>query len=132
MKPSYVLTTFLIILIALPVFAEHVPAQLADPDGKPGDTTQPVKVYILAGQSNMVGMGNLSGAKNPYNGVYFSSDPAIPGEFQIYRVGNYNSSPLNVYLPNGTPTDKPIFEGHPRSTTARCLPTALRQRRDFI
>ncbi|MDC0574500.1 sialate O-acetylesterase [Pirellulaceae bacterium] len=112
MKPSYVLTTFLIILIALPVFAEHVPAQLADPDGKPGDTTQPVKVYILAGQSNMVGMGNLSGAKNPYNGVYFSSDPAIPGEFQIYRVGNYNSSPLNVYLPNGTPTDKPIFEGH--------------------
>jgi hypothetical protein len=48
-------------------------------------------------------MGDLSGAKNIYNGVYFSSDPAIPGEFQIYRVGNYKASSLIVYLPNVHP-----------------------------
>jgi len=112
MKPTHLLLTCLLLLLALPLSAENVPAQLPDPDGKPGDTTRPVQVYILAGQSNMVGMGNLSGAKNLYNGVYFSSDPAVPGEFQIYRVGNYNSLSLNVYLPNGTPTDKPISEGH--------------------
>ncbi len=92
--------------------AADVPAQLPDPDGKPGDATKPVKVYILAGQSNMVGMGNLSGAKNVYTGVYLSSDPAVPdGPFQIYKVGNYKVSPLRVYLPDGTPTEKPVAEG---------------------
>jgi hypothetical protein len=29
--------------------ARSIPAQLPDPDGKPGDATKPVKVYILAG-----------------------------------------------------------------------------------
>jgi|GEM_PF-2120261 len=68
----------------LPVAAGNVPAELPDPDGKPGDATKPVKVYILAGQSNMVGMGNLSGAQNVYDGFYLSSDPAVPeGPFQI-------------------------------------------------
>ncbi len=32
---------------------------LARPDGKPPDTTKPVKVFILMGQSNMVGMGDI-------------------------------------------------------------------------
>jgi hypothetical protein len=92
--------------------AGDVPAQLPDPDGKPGDATKPVKVYILAGQSNMVGMGNISGAKNVYTGVYLSSDPAVPdGPFQIYKVGNYKASPLRIYKPDGTPTDKPLAEG---------------------
>jgi len=30
------------------------------PDGKPADMTKPVKVFILLGQSNMVGMGKLA------------------------------------------------------------------------
>ena len=54
----------------LPVHAAEVPSSLPDPDGKAGDATKPVKVYILAGQSNMVGMGNLSGARNVYDGVF--------------------------------------------------------------
>ncbi|MHC4097995.1 MAG: sialate O-acetylesterase [Planctomycetota bacterium] len=41
-----------------------VPYPLPDPDTTPPDTTKPVKVYILSGQSNMVGMGNISGT-NP-------------------------------------------------------------------
>jgi len=99
-------------LLHLPTHAAEVPFPLPDPDGKPGDATKPVKVYVLAGQSNMVGMGDLSGAKNVYTGVYLSSDPAVPaGPFQIYRVGNYKTSPLAVYLPNGKKTDKPIAEG---------------------
>jgi hypothetical protein len=109
MKRLFILS---LMLLTLPAVAADVPGQLPDPDGKSGDATKPVKVYILAGQSNMVGMGNLSGAKNVYTGVYFSSDPAVAeGPFQIYRVGNYKVSKLSVYHSNGTPTDKPIAEG---------------------
>lgn len=32
---------------------------LTRPDGKPADTTKPVKVFILMGQSNMAGMGDI-------------------------------------------------------------------------
>ena len=60
----------------------------------------------------MVGMGNLSEAKNVYTGVYLSSDPAVPtGPFQIYKVGNFKVSSLKVYQPDGKPTDEPIAEG---------------------
>lgn len=101
------------LLITVSVHAGDVPAQLPDPDGKQGAMTKPVKVYILAGQSNMVGMGNLSGAKNVYDGVYFSSDPAVPGRpFQIYKVGNYKVSPLSVFQADGARAGKPIAEGH--------------------
>lgn len=37
----------------------QVPATLPDPDGKPADMTRPVKVFILLGQSNMLGFGKL-------------------------------------------------------------------------
>ena len=45
--------------LVLHAAAMDIPAQLTKPDGKPGDASKPVKVYILAGQSNMVGMGDL-------------------------------------------------------------------------
>lgn len=94
------------------VHAADVPAMLPDPDGKPGSESGPVKVYILAGQSNMVGMGNLSGAKNIYDGVYLSSDPNIPsGAIQVYRVGNYKVSGLNLFRSDATPTTKALAEG---------------------
>jgi hypothetical protein len=35
----------------------------ADGGAKPADMTKPVKVFILLGQSNMVGMGNIAGSK---------------------------------------------------------------------
>jgi alpha-galactosidase len=97
---------------ALTAAAKDIPAQLPHPDGKPGDATKPVKVYILAGQSNMVGMGEISGAKNLYAGVYLTSDPAAPkGPMQIWQVGNYKIAPLTLCQPDGTPTDKPIAQG---------------------
>lgn len=34
--------------------------QLPDPDGKPADQSQPVKVFILMGQSNMLGFGRIN------------------------------------------------------------------------
>ena len=64
--------------------AEAIPLQLSRPDGQPGNPSKPVKVYILAGQSNMVGMGDITGAQPPHPAVYLSADPAIiPGELPI-------------------------------------------------
>ena len=79
--------------------AGTIPAQLPDPDGKLGDATKPVKVYILAGQSNMVGMGSLNGARCRYTGIYLTADPAAPkGPMYIYPVGDYTISPHGVYV----------------------------------
>jgi hypothetical protein len=47
-------------LLILPAFAAEVSAELPDPDGKPADMSKPVQVYILLGQSNMVGAGKPS------------------------------------------------------------------------
>ena len=61
-----------------------VPLQLPRPDGSTGDQTKPVQVYILAGQSNMVGMGDLSGARPLYPSIYLTPDPdVIPGRMPV-------------------------------------------------
>ncbi len=88
-----------IAFLVLPAAAKKIPAQLPDPDGKAPDTTKPVKVYILAGQSNMVGMGNISGARCRYTGIYLTADPAAPkGGMGLYRVGTYRIGSHGVYL----------------------------------
>ncbi len=48
--------------LTLPVLAkDHA---LPDPDGKPADMSKPVQVYVLMGQSNMLGFGKISGGKD--------------------------------------------------------------------
>ena len=49
----------------MPALQVRAADTLPDPDGKPADMTKPVKVFILMGQSNMVGMGNVGGADKP-------------------------------------------------------------------
>ncbi|MFT5302311.1 MAG: hypothetical protein ACI814_003125, partial [Mariniblastus sp.] len=106
-----VIATIVLFLLNTTV-AQEIPVRLPDPDSTAPDVTKPVKVYILAGQSNMVGMGDVSGAKNIYSGTYLSSDPAVPkGPLPIYRVGTYQFAPLAIYLADGTQTDKPVAEG---------------------
>ena len=39
----------------------NIPYPLPDPDATPPATNKPVKVFILSGQSNMVGMGDVGG-----------------------------------------------------------------------
>ncbi|MFK7788641.1 MAG: sialate O-acetylesterase, partial [Phycisphaeraceae bacterium] len=50
----------LFILNAGSAMAEDT-ASLPDPDGKPADMTKPVQVFILMGQSNMLGFGKVNG-----------------------------------------------------------------------
>ena len=54
------------LLILLTAFASTSVAQeLPDPDGKPASHDKPVKVFILLGQSNMLGFGRPSPADQP-------------------------------------------------------------------
>ena len=77
--------------------AKDIPAQLPHPDGKPGGATKPVKVYILAGQSNMVGMGDISGARPPYPNLFLSADPAIiPG---VTPIGPVSGGKAQCWVP---------------------------------
>jgi len=53
---------FTLSVLAFSAVADAViPDPLPDPDGKPADMTKPVQVYILMGQSNMLGMGTIVG-----------------------------------------------------------------------
>ena len=86
-----------------PPGASHaIPAELPRPDGRPGDPAKPVKVYVLAGQSNMVGMGDLTGTRPVYPSVFLSADPAVvPGPMPIGRSvlaahGVYQSAEANA------------------------------------
>ena len=99
-KSALTLLSLAMVGLTLPVTAKTIPAQLPDPDGKAGDATRPVKVYILAGQSNMVGMGDISGARCRYTGIYLTPDRAAPkgpryvgGWRTVYKI-----SPLGVYV----------------------------------
>ena len=44
-----------------PTLKPNIPYPLPDPDTSTGATDKPVKVYIMSGQSNMVGFGQISG-----------------------------------------------------------------------
>jgi len=57
MKPTPLLISFALAFSSL-TFAKD---QLPDPDGQPADMTKPVKVFILMGQSNMLGFGKTTG-----------------------------------------------------------------------
>jgi len=61
-KTVLTLAAVAMVFLVLPAAAD-IPAELPDPDTTPPDTTKPVKVYILSGQSNMVGIGYVNGAQ---------------------------------------------------------------------
>ena len=48
-----------VLLVPAATFAQKTPDADLKPDDKPADQTKKVKVFILMGQSNMVGMGDL-------------------------------------------------------------------------
>ncbi len=48
-------------LLAAPALRAEDSSSLPDPDGKPADMGKPVQVYILLGQSNMLGFGKIKG-----------------------------------------------------------------------
>ena len=61
---TIVLAAIVMTSVVVGAAANDVPALLPDPDGKPADMSKPVQVYILMGQSNMVGAGRIAGDKD--------------------------------------------------------------------
>jgi len=103
---------FLALLACVPAAAADVPATLPKPDGKAGDAAKPVQVYILAGQSNMIGFGLVSGAPPRYTAEYLTSDPAAPaGSLGVFRVGEFGIGRCAVFKADGTKTDEPLAAG---------------------
>lgn len=47
-----------------PALTAQLPDPLPDPDGKSADMSKPVQVYILMGQSNMLGFGKVKGLQD--------------------------------------------------------------------
>jgi len=56
------------LLISPVAVAAESQSQLPDPDGKPADMSKPVQVYILLGQSNMLGFGKINPSKKTPEG----------------------------------------------------------------
>ncbi|MFM2171436.1 MAG: hypothetical protein RI957_1665, partial [Verrucomicrobiota bacterium] len=104
------------------------------PDGKLGDSAKPVKVYVLSGQSNMVGMGDIKGASPEFSHHYYLSDPALtPGTVPVgggFRgpVATLPFGKHGVYDVKGTIFDKEggkavRFVGVDLGKSAATLPT---------
>lgn len=62
---TVIITAVLLAQFALPAADKTNPVPLPRPDGKPADMSKKVKVFILLGQSNMLGMGRVPEGKNP-------------------------------------------------------------------
>ena len=84
-------------LVCVSALAADVPAVLPRPD-KTSPSAGKVKVYILAGQSNMVGFGYLQGSRPTYPSIYLSADPNIKvgrmpvGPAALLRHGVYQTA----------------------------------------
>ena len=64
-RRDFALSTIAITALALSSFATVSAAEppVPKPDDKPADMTKPVQVFILLGQSNMVGLGKIKGGE---------------------------------------------------------------------
>jgi len=60
-KTTAIFTALLLAGHLTQVLGAALPDPLPDPDGKPADMSKPVKVFILMGQSNMLGFGKIGG-----------------------------------------------------------------------
>ncbi len=76
-------------LIGVPGLAADVPAVLPRPDQTPPSDGK-VKVYILAGQSNMVGFGYLQGARP----VPYKNSAGVDGRWSNSRSVRASNSAL--------------------------------------
>ncbi len=75
-KPTYHRLSLIIAALAmLPATAQVIPVDLPPQDSKAPAKDKPVKVYILSGQSNMVGFGAIKPAPPQYGKIYLSADP---------------------------------------------------------
>ena len=66
-KRLFLVLCSLFLFLSANIFADDSQT-LPDPDGKPADMSKPVQVYILLGQSNMLGFGKIDAKKGDPDG----------------------------------------------------------------
>ena len=77
MKRLPVLLAVLVLAWTWSASADVVRLELPRPDATPPATDKPVKVYILSGQSNMVGFAAVEGGQPTYSSLFLSADPRV-------------------------------------------------------
>lgn len=90
--------------------AQASPLQLERPDPKPPDHTKKVQVFVLMGQSNMVGMGDLGPETSP--GTLAALTKAGKYPFLVDAEGKWTVRPDVYYY------DARVKQGAPLSATA--------------
>jgi hypothetical protein len=58
---NYIQKSLCIIFLTTLISSLSAEKTLPDPDGKPANMSKPVQVFILMGQSNMLGFGKIAG-----------------------------------------------------------------------
>ena len=90
----------------------NIPYPLPAPDSSPPAANRPVKVFILSGQSNMVGQGNISprGTAGTLETIFCSTDASAPKPTGPARAPRCRRSPM---LPACLTTSPPIIPPGP-------------------
>ena len=81
-RRAFALSSIALTAFGLSSFATVAAAEppIPKPDGKPADMSKPVQVFILMGQSNMVGMGKVAGGEGSLeNAVKNEEEIPLPG-----------------------------------------------------
>jgi alpha-galactosidase len=91
--------------------AQEKPRNLPRPDDKPGATDKPIKVFILMGQSNMVGMGDV-GPENKQGTLIHLTKTEKKYPFLIDDEGKWTARKDVYYY------DARVKKGGPLSPTA--------------
>lgn len=91
------------------VQVNKLPDQLPDPDGKEADMSKPVQVFILLGQSNMLGFGNLGQLKGVASDKY---------PYLVDDEGNWTvrKDVRNVFFNSGKPNTNDWMAADNRNT----------------
>jgi len=79
--------------------ASGVPAILPRPDGRPADTTKPIKIFILAGQSNMLEMGSIGGrSSGVHDDFYPNAGPAASDKLTFEGAWSTNYGDMRLVI----------------------------------
>jgi len=84
-----------LVVLSVPALAKPVPAELPRPDTTTPSKDKPVKIYIMSGQSNMLGFGAVEGGSAHYPRILLSADPRI--KVGRMPVGDAGILPMKVY-----------------------------------
>lgn len=85
--PLLTLAALAVVAFIPRAMGEEAVTSLPKADGKPADMSKPVQVFIMMGQSNMVGMGHISGGKGESLEKVVKTDGLYP--FLLDEAGNW-------------------------------------------